>query len=96
MARYSKVSAIARKGLKYFYGAMRRNKLRTPPWANMEAIKAIYILAAEITDKTGIHHQVDHVIPLRGVLAHGLHVAENLAVIPKIENVRKSNRFVPF
>jgi hypothetical protein len=34
---------------------------------------------------------VDHIIPLKGEIVCGLHVWNNLAVIPKVENLRKGN-----
>lgn len=34
---------------------------------------------------------VDHEIPLRGRLVSGLHVLENLRVIPRSDNQKKSN-----
>lgn len=60
---------------------------RTPPWANMAAIKAIYVEAA----KHGL--EVDHVIPLRGKLVSGLHVETNLQLLSREANIRKNNRF---
>ena len=39
--------------------------------------------------------KMDHIIPLRGVWVSGLHVPENLRVIPAAENARKKNRFLP-
>jgi 5-methylcytosine-specific restriction endonuclease McrA len=38
---------------------------------------------------TGIKWHVDHIIPLKGKLVSGLHVWNNFAVIPKVENLRK-------
>ena len=40
---------------------------------------------------TKLEWHVDHVIPLRGKLVSGLHVWNNFAVIPKVENLRKGN-----
>lgn len=40
---------------------------------------------------TGIEWHVDHVIPLKGKTVSGLHIWSNLAVIPKVENLRKGN-----
>jgi hypothetical protein len=42
---------------------------------------------------TGIKWHIDHVIPLRGRKVSGLHVWNNLAVIPAVENLRKNNSF---
>lgn len=66
---------------------------RTPAWANQEAIRAIYDLAHRLTDETGVPHHVDHEIPLQGELVSGLHVENNLRVIPATENIRKRNKF---
>lgn len=66
---------------------------RTPPWANQDAIRAIYAEAVRLTRETGIEHHVDHTIPLQGELVSGLHVENNLQVLPWRENILKRNRF---
>lgn len=43
---------------------------------------------------TGFSWHVDHVIPLNGKVVSGLHVWNNLAVIPAAENMSKSNRYI--
>jgi hypothetical protein len=42
---------------------------------------------------TGIEWHVDHIIPLKHSLVCGLHVWNNFAVIPKVENLRKGNYY---
>lgn len=42
---------------------------------------------------TNIKWHVDHIIPLNGKKVSGLHVWNNLRVIPAIENLRKNNSF---
>lgn len=66
----------------------------TPVWANVAAIRKLYDLRDELEASTGIPHHVDHVIPLCHPLVCGLHVAENLQVVPARANMRKSNRFI--
>jgi hypothetical protein len=66
---------------------------RTPAWADPKAIRDIYRAARALTASTGIPHHVDHDLPLRGKLVSGLHVENNLRILPGPENCRKNNRF---
>jgi hypothetical protein len=69
---------------------------RTPAWLDDEElflIKEVYHLASLRTKATGFAWEVDHIIPLQGKNVCGLHVLENLQVIPMKENRQKSNRF---
>ena len=71
---------------------------RTPPWLTTEElwlVEQAYELAALRTKIFGFGWHVDHVLPLQGKFVSGLHVPENLQVIPGVENVRKANRFMP-
>jgi hypothetical protein len=67
---------------------------RMPLWVDKTKIKEIYKLAQIKTKETGFKWHVDHIIPLQGELVSGLHVVENLQVIPGIENVKKANRYI--
>lgn len=69
---------------------------RTPSWMSKDdlwMIEQAYELAAIRTKIFGFSWHVDHVIPLTGKTVSGLHVPNNLQVIPWIDNVKKSNKF---
>lgn len=65
-----------------------------PKWADRDAIKTIYRRCAEITKVTGIDHEVDHIVPLRGKNVCGLHIHQNLQILTREENARKSNKLL--
>ena len=62
-------------------------KNRVPPWADMDKIREVYRKAKE----SGM--VVDHIIPLQGKLVSGLHVHNNLQLLPNSENSSKGNRY---
>lgn len=69
---------------------------RTPAWLTADdlwMIEQAYELAALRTKLFGFSWHVDHVLPLQGKKVSGLHVPNNLQVIPWVDNVRKSNAF---
>jgi hypothetical protein len=66
---------------------------RTVGWADYEAIRRVYAEARRLTEETGIRHEVDHIIPLRGKCVSGLHVHYNLRVIPMTDNRKKHAKF---
>ena len=64
-----------------------------PAWANKEAIKQFYTDAKKLTEETGILHEVDHIVPSNHPMVCGLHVENNLQILTKSENRKKSNYF---
>ena len=64
----------------------------TPPWADLDAIAKFYVLARTMTEETGVPHEVDHIFPLQGKTASGLHIPLNLRVIPRRENRAKGRK----
>ena len=63
-------------------------------WADLEKIKNIYTMASHLRNG-GQNVHVDHIVPLRGKTVCGLHVEQNLQIIPRIANVSKGNRSWP-
>jgi hypothetical protein len=76
------------------YKARQQRKRQAMPfWANEESIKAIYRQAAWVEKMTGIKQHVDHYYPLKNDLVCGLHVENNLRIIPAFDNLSKGNKF---
>lgn len=65
----------------------------TPAWADLARIRQIYTAAKGMTELLGEPWHVDHVLPLCGDTVSGLHVHENLQILPGRENVKKGNKF---
>jgi hypothetical protein len=68
---------------------------RTPAWMTKEQLAAIdklYKQAAWLTRITGVRWHVDHIVPLKGKNVSGLHIPDNLQVIPAWENMKKGNK----
>jgi hypothetical protein len=93
--------AITRRGrIKNIEKILIRNREREilektamPPWADRDKIRAVYAEAKRLTRETGIEHEVDHIIPLRGKTVCGFHIETNLQILPAIVNRRKHNAF---
>lgn len=71
---------------------------RTPAWLTDEdfwMIEQAYEIAKIRTKVFGFAWHVDHVIPLQGKTVSGLHVPNNLQVIPWLDNVVKANKYLP-
>jgi hypothetical protein len=83
-----KVLAKTRK-----YQAKKLN--RTPEYLtedDFQAMKEMYTEARRLTEQTGIPHEVDHIVPLQGREAQGMHEPSNLQIITRSENRSKSNK----
>lgn len=89
--RKSNPSANAEKSMRYEAA----KRMAVPSWANMDDIKRVYEVCRMISEKTGVPHQVDHVLPIQSDLVCGFHVYENLAIIPAYMNAKKSNKEWP-
>jgi hypothetical protein len=74
----------------------RASKLeRTPSWlskSDLKQIEALYKLSNRLSNCLGIKFHVDHIIPLQGKFVSGLHIPNNLRVIPAIINLQKGNK----
>ena len=85
---YSRNHYLSNKAYYNAKNAKRRaTKLKaTPNWADLEAIKEIYISCPK-----GYH--VDHIVPLQSDLVCGLHCEFNLQHLNAHDNLSKGNRF---
>ena len=85
------VQRPARREANRIRQALRNGMLQqaTPKWADREAILKVYERAAE----QGM--QVDHIVPLKSKFVCGLHVAENLQLLSRVDNLKKGNRLWP-
>lgn len=70
-------------------------KKALPAWANKFFISEAYRLAELRTRMLGYEWHVDHIVPLQSKRVCGLHVENNLRVIPAAQNRSKLNRTWP-
>jgi len=81
-------------GLKKLYKIQKTQAI--PKWLtdwDEFVLREIYDLSRMRTDSTGIEWHVDHIIPLKGKEVCGLHIPNNLQVIPAVENLSKGNKY---
>ena len=75
----------------------RHVRLATPKWLTKEQkieIRAFYQESERLKRETGVDHEVDHIVPLRGEFVSGLHVPWNLRVITADENQKKNRKLI--
>tara|TARA_B100001996_G_scaffold85449_1_gene63084 strand:- start:413 stop:709 length:297 start_codon:yes stop_codon:yes gene_type:complete len=65
------------------------NKDIMPENANKRKIQAIYIKSYIKTQRTGIEHEVDHIIPIQ---KGGLHHQDNLQILTREQNRLKGTK----
>jgi hypothetical protein len=80
--------ALQERKLQPIISESRRERARTPRWADRRAISRFKL-------DTPAGHHLDHIIPLSGETVCGLHVLENLQYLPAKENLSKSNKVDP-
>ena len=66
--------------------------VRTASWADKNAMSMWYQVAT-VLSRGGVKFHVDHIIPLQGKTVSGLHVENNMQVLPAYINISKHNRF---
>lgn len=70
---------------------------RTPQWLTLQQVREMagfYRASKNASERSGVAHHVDHIIPIHWKKVSGLHVPWNLRVIPASENMSKGNRIV--
>lgn len=81
-----KVKLHSAKPKAYYYAKRQLQlALATPKWVNIEEISNFYANRPE-------GFEVDHIEPINGKLACGLHVLWNLQYLPVEQNRKKSNK----
>jgi hypothetical protein len=72
----------------------KRAACATPEWADKEKMRLIYRIASNLNRFNGYEkYHVDHIVPLQGKTVSGLHVHNNLRIIPAKKNKEKKNKW---
>jgi 5-methylcytosine-specific restriction endonuclease McrA len=85
--------ALKKNDIRKLWDGAAMRRYATPKWANKTSINDLYEQSRKLTKKTGIKHEVDHIIPIKHPLVCGLHTESNLRIILASENNKKSNFF---
>lgn len=95
-----KIRQRAERVSKKTYDRVQAIKKATPRWADMFKISAIY---SEMTRRNKVDGKnswhVDHIFPIKyrgknGEEGSGLHIHQNLEIVSREQNLKKSNKFV--
>jgi hypothetical protein len=78
-----------RQAVRNFEASKRRARMKsaTDSSANLDDIAKFYINARMLTEKTGIPHEVDHIVP---IAKGGKHHQDNLQILTQEQNRRKN------
>lgn len=94
---FKKWKANNKDKVRYFHSKRRAYLLNAiPSWATkemMDDIQTFYVCSQMFSIYTGEKYHVDHIIPLKGKNVSGLHVPNNLQILPAKENLKKRNSF---
>ena len=71
------------------YAAAKKNQ--TPTWSETKQIEGLYKFAAWLSGEHGTPIEVDHIVPLQGKNARGLHCMDNLQLLHRKDNRAKGN-----
>lgn len=70
--------------------------LATPTWVDQREINKVRRECIRLNKTSITEYEIDHIDPLLSPLVCGLHVHNNLQILPKEENRLKSNKFKPY
>lgn len=88
--RYRKNNPHVRRANNARYKALKREKTLPLTKEEQKRVRDFYKRARDLTVRTGVRHEVDHVLPLSHPL--GFHHPDNMQVIPADMNRKKSNK----